>query len=67
MSKDVVKFGNGKYAIRCTNWLGRKTYLDLTSTTYQWTKSSPYFIDCVGTLNEVKIIHGYFIEEVVNI
>ncbi len=66
MSKNIVQFGNGKYAIRCVNWFGFKTYVDLRSNTkHQWTKRSNHFKDCVGTLEEVENCYGYYFEKVV--
>lgn len=60
MSKTIVKFGNGKYAIRCGVFF--YNYVDLKNNSYRWRKGSYYFKDCVGTLKEVEEVFGYFKE-----
>jgi hypothetical protein len=60
MSKTIVRFENGKYAIRCGVFF--YNYVDLKSTEYRWKKSDAYFKDCVGTLKEVEEAFGYFKE-----
>lgn len=65
MNKKIVQFENGKYAIKCINWFGVNTYIDLKNNSHRWAKRSEYFKDCVGTLEEVENCYGYYFEKVV--
>ena len=64
MKPKIVQFENGKYAIRTFNFLGIKLYRDLEDKKYTRGKSSDYFKDCVGTLEEVENCYGYYFEKV---
>ncbi len=50
----IVKFRNGKYAIRKWCFFGGYEYKDLKNKCHWWGKEDIYFNDCMGTLEEVK-------------
>ena len=52
----IVKFKNGKYAVRKRSFLlfGTYVYLDLETKHHWWTKDRNCFPDCLGTREECE-------------
>lgn len=52
----IVKFNNGKYAVRKGGWISGYQYLDLRSTEhFWWSKDCQYFPHCLAdSLEEVE-------------